>query len=338
MSARPTGSARGFSVIELMVAMTIGLVLVASVIEIFLGNRQTWRVQEASSRMQENARFAFDTLARDLRMAGYQGCPSLRAVTPRAVALPAVPAFTSTTVIRGHQAGTTSWTPSLPTALSGTILGTDVVTIQFTEGCSAHPTGTLASTSADLGVSAANTCGFAPGDALLVSDCGASDLFRVSAVSAGSGVEQIAHATTHNSSGELSKAYGTDAEVFRVRSYTYYLAPNPRGLPSLWRLDNALATGPDNPLELVEDVEDLQLLYGEDTDSPPDLSANRYVTADAVSSWESVVSVRVSVRARSAEDNLASETRTVPFNGAPVTDRRLARAFETTIAVRNQLP
>jgi type IV pilus assembly protein PilW len=335
---RPPRRARGFTLVELMVAMTIGLILSGSVIQMFLGNRQTYRAQDASSRMQETARFAFDTLAHDLRMAGYQGCPSLRAVTPRVTASPALPAFTAATTVRGYQASGSSWTPSLPAALSGTLLGADVVSIQFTEGCAAHLTSTMASASADVEVSASNTCAIAPDDALLISDCGSADIFRVSAVSSASGVQRIAHATSRNTSAELSKAYGTEAEVFRVRSYTYYLAPNPRGIPALWRLDNTLATGTDNPLEMSEDIEDLQLRYGEDTDSPPDQSGNRHVTANAVSDWGNVVSLRVTVRVRSGEDQLASAPRTVSFNGADLTDHRLRKDFTATIAARNQLP
>ncbi|GAB6067344.1 hypothetical protein JCM13664_06620 [Methylothermus subterraneus] len=58
--------------VEILVALVIGLVLIAGVIQIYAANQQTYRVAEASSRIQENARFAMELLGRQLRMAGYR--------------------------------------------------------------------------------------------------------------------------------------------------------------------------------------------------------------------------------------------------------------------------
>ncbi|WP_027707094.1 PilW family protein [Zooshikella ganghwensis] len=62
---------KGLSLIELMIALVLGLLLVAGVIQIFLGTSQTYRLTGDIARVQENARFALDILARDIRMAGY---------------------------------------------------------------------------------------------------------------------------------------------------------------------------------------------------------------------------------------------------------------------------
>ena len=67
---KPTSGAlrRGFSLVELMVGLSIGLFLVAVMGAVYLGSRNTFVVQEAGSRMQENGRFAIDTISTDLRM------------------------------------------------------------------------------------------------------------------------------------------------------------------------------------------------------------------------------------------------------------------------------
>jgi type IV pilus assembly protein PilW len=57
-----------------MVAITLGLVLTAAALSIFLSNRQSYEVTETLSRLQENARFGLDSMIRDLRAAGYFGC------------------------------------------------------------------------------------------------------------------------------------------------------------------------------------------------------------------------------------------------------------------------
>lgn len=63
----------GMSLVELMVAMVIGLTLIAGVGRIYLGSKQTYRVQQAYVQMQENGRYGIQTMAQDLRRAGYMG-------------------------------------------------------------------------------------------------------------------------------------------------------------------------------------------------------------------------------------------------------------------------
>ena len=64
------GAERGFSLIEMMVSMAIGMVLMVAVAQLFYGNRQTAAAQEQAARMQETARFAIQILQREIRMAG----------------------------------------------------------------------------------------------------------------------------------------------------------------------------------------------------------------------------------------------------------------------------
>ncbi|MCC7220470.1 MAG: PilW family protein [Candidatus Contendobacter sp.] len=71
------GRQRGLTLIEIMVALLIGVFLLAGVIQIFIVNKQTYRVQENLSRMQENGRFAIDYLNHYIRLAGYITTKSL---------------------------------------------------------------------------------------------------------------------------------------------------------------------------------------------------------------------------------------------------------------------
>ncbi len=64
---------RGLTMIELMVAMVLGLMLMAVAIHIFISNRDIYRFNNNLARVQENGRFAFDQIARVVRMTGYQG-------------------------------------------------------------------------------------------------------------------------------------------------------------------------------------------------------------------------------------------------------------------------
>ncbi len=64
----------GATLIELMIAMLLGLTLVAGIIQIFSGNRVTYQFTDSLARIQENARFSLDHIAFSTRMAGFRGC------------------------------------------------------------------------------------------------------------------------------------------------------------------------------------------------------------------------------------------------------------------------
>lgn len=61
----------GFSLVELMVAMTIGLIIIVAVSALFLANQRTSRTQQEHSVMQDNARVALDRLSYTIRHAGF---------------------------------------------------------------------------------------------------------------------------------------------------------------------------------------------------------------------------------------------------------------------------
>jgi type IV pilus assembly protein PilW len=71
---RPAGNAnqRGFSLVELMIAMVIGLVLMMGVVDVMVSSKETFQTNEDISRIQENGRYALAVLVRDVRMAGYR--------------------------------------------------------------------------------------------------------------------------------------------------------------------------------------------------------------------------------------------------------------------------
>ncbi len=71
---QPMQRARGFSVLELMIALMLGLVVVAGIVQLFVGNSRTYDLVNAQSRLQENARFSFDFITEAARNAGYFGC------------------------------------------------------------------------------------------------------------------------------------------------------------------------------------------------------------------------------------------------------------------------
>jgi type IV pilus assembly protein PilW len=327
----------GVSLVEIMVALVAGLILIGGVGQVYLSNKQTYRVQEAQSRLQENGRYTLELLERDVRRAGYQGCGSRGSVTPHIIANPPVVAFDTATAVTGSEATGAAWSPAVSASLGAVVAGTDTITIQFAAGCGGHLMGNMNTDNANIQISAKNTCDLEAGDVFMISDCISADIARATSVSNGAEKQTIAHAEDVNIDNRLSKAYQRDAEILRVYSYTYYIRNGQSGQPSLWQLDNTKDLGGNNPAELVEGVEDMQITYGEDTDN--DGTPNQYLAANTVSNWANVRSVRINLLFRTLDNNLTTAAQAYSFNGTATTagDRRLRRTFTATISVRNRL-
>jgi len=339
----------GITVVEILVGLALSLIILAGVMHIFINNKQTYRVQEAFARLQESGRFAINFIARDLRMAGYMGCAGKTVGTPenRADYYPNdgladdVATFDGSG-IRGYKYS------DLPIQLSNSVsltaanvvAGTEIVQIKRASSTGARVRtlpGTNPSTT-ELKLDKNTAYGmFQQYDILFVSDCKTADIFITTGVSSNPASPYITltHAIPQNLTNDINP-YGEDAEVFKLINATYYIGLNSANQPALFRqsLGNADSIITE---ELVEGVEDMQILYGEDTDD--DGTPNYYVDLDDVPppavDWNRVVSIRIELGVRSIEDNLAAKSKPLP-NQPNVSDRRLRRTFTTSIAIRNR--
>lgn len=62
----------GITLIELLVAISVGFVVIAAIMQVFLGSKVSYKVNEGLARVQENGRFAIELLQQQVRMAGFQ--------------------------------------------------------------------------------------------------------------------------------------------------------------------------------------------------------------------------------------------------------------------------
>jgi type IV pilus assembly protein PilW len=338
------------TLVELMVALVIGLVLILAVATVYVGSRQTYRSVEGIARLQESARFAFTFLARDIRHAGYFGCVGGAATLTNTLNNPTAVAFDFQRAITGYDAsvGGSSWTPAIPPGLTGTVTpvaGSDVFIVRGLFGPAVpileHPGQPGNPGSADIRVEA--NSGFAIGDIVLVSDCIAAAVFQITNMSTSSGRDNLVHNTGTGTPGNSTQSLGKEFEggdALRVASLLYFVGVNPAGRPALYRREISRSTAVAE--ELVEGIENLQVLYGIDTDS--DRTADTYLRADqvhAAGQWERVVSLRIEMLVQSPEDNLATEPMSYVIGGASTaytsTDRRLRQVYSTTITLRNRV-
>lgn len=68
-----TAPVRGMTIVELMVALTLGLLLLVGLATLFVSTNRSYRQNDLIAGMQDQARFGLSTLSRDLSMAGYWG-------------------------------------------------------------------------------------------------------------------------------------------------------------------------------------------------------------------------------------------------------------------------
>ena len=335
----------GLSLVELMISITIGLILVGGIMQIFLSSKQTYRIQDGTSRLQENSRFAMRFLNQDLRMAGYSGCSSAALVPNNIVDLDKNGIPDPVSDFAGDGLGGYEYS-DLPVALTSTntltaaevMPNTDFIVILKGSSTDVQLTGNMTADNANIQISSASqaNAGFTPDDILFISDCEAADVFSINSVSPGASKTTMAHSSDNNIEPKLSKAYGTDATVMKLEKIVYYVGPNAYGIPALFRRYMEGANMITE--ELVEGIENLQFQYGEDTTA--DGLANRYVNAGSVANFANVVSVRVGLLAESPEE-VTIETNTNTYNVldeviGPVGDRRLRRISTTTVKLRNK--
>jgi type IV pilus assembly protein PilW len=244
----------GLTLVELLIAMTLGLVILLAIGSIYLGSRQTFRMQDENARLQETGRYALEVLGRSIRQAGFWDMP----ISPVATAT----AFGGTPI----------------TGTNGAAAAPDTVTVQYdwTNGARA---------------------------------CDGS--------SAGAAGNRIQDGFSLNAAGQL-------------------------------QCEGQIAAAPIAPgagQALVDNVEDLQILYGIDTNN--DQSVDQYVAAPA--NWNQVLTARVCVQARSANQVNTAPQRflncngalaipgTTPFTTAAAGDLRLRRTFVATYNLRNRV-
>ena len=74
MKATTLNKQSGFSLVELMISLILGIFITGGMLQLFVNSNQSYRVQENISRLQENGRFAMDFISKDIRAADYWGC------------------------------------------------------------------------------------------------------------------------------------------------------------------------------------------------------------------------------------------------------------------------
>ena len=321
----------GLTLIELMIAITLGSIVTILLISLFINSKQSYRTQENLSRLQENGRFAMTFISQDIRMADYWGCLAPDAATPN---LDNNIDNTFFDIVEAGASGAILGTNN--NADNGDLIedGTDTITLKGASTSSAGAVVMATMVNSNTPVTIQNTHSFSQGQPVLISNCTNGDLFVI--INAAASATTLAHGVgaSQNTDVAFRQAYGTAAHVYHLNFARYTIQTSDLGEPALFRSINNNAA-----VELVEGVEDMQILYGEDTDVTKDGIANTYRSVNDVVNMDDVVSVRVSLVVRTLDDNVTTDNISYTIPGqATVTpgDRRMRHVFTSTFAIRNR--
>ena len=327
-------SQRGFTLIELMISLVIGLLLSAAIVKIYVDTSQIYKFQNAVSEVQENGRFASAFLRRATRLAGNFGCDATQDVVSTSGIPPAHLGFVTgakAQPIGGGEGGGVA-------GVSGE--NSDELILRGSTGGGVRLTANPANAAADLTVEA--NSGIDDGNTFgVISNCETTEIFKINDVG------NSAASDTIDFDGTLGVIYttekGTRVQEVEVVHYCIGQAEAWTALNNLMALRRLINPGagqtcPNNGEELVEGIQNLQVRYGVDTDTPADDFANRYVTAPA--DMTNVKTLRIELLVRSLANAVTSTAVPPTLEGAAIplaaNDRYLYKVMTNTITLRNK--
>jgi type IV pilus assembly protein PilW len=318
------GHTAGLTLIEMLVSITIGMIVVIAIVAMYAGASNASKTAEAQGRMNEDAQAALSILTQQIRMAGTNPKqPNRIDATVRN------PVFTAASYsLRGCEG-----------RFSDVTSAANPQSLTCAAGTSTLPDSLVVSYEADRYNTVPTPTGKVP------TDC------------AGSGLTTVTQAITVASVPGPGTATGT--VTYWVADNRFYISTTTAiSAPNLYcKGSNTLLGQP-----LVENIEDLQFLYGTspaatatgtvggyldangvETDATTDANVTTALSSLASSQarWARVLTVRICVLVRS-ELPVTLETNVLKYidcNGTLVTpsDRRLRKAFHTTVVLRNRV-
>jgi type IV pilus assembly protein PilW len=316
---------QGLTLVELMVAVTLGLMILAGATTIFVRNSKTSDEIKKANQQIESGRYASNLLADDLKNAGYlaeldpSALPTPTAPNPCAADVPSLKLGMAMPV-QGYDNGAT-----VPTCISDYKTGTDIVVVRRASTCALGQAG----------------CDGVLSGAVYLQASGCN-----SATELGSGnvANFYAMDTVVTSLTRTRVDCTTPAPVYQYRVHIYFVANNYRtgdGIPTLKRAE--LGPSGFTVVPLVEGIEDLQLEYGVDNLTTPSGAPASFTSAPASDqAMRNAVAARLHLLARSTTPSMGySDTRTYAVGpGVSYTPSGAAAAYkrhlyETTVRINN---
>jgi type IV pilus assembly protein PilW len=337
----------GIGLVEIMVALVVSSLLIGGLIQIFSSNKQAYVLQDEMSRLQENGRFAFHFLMKDLRMAGYFGCrnnvPVQNNLDTSSSDYDFSYDFAGSPLVAYNADDSGGWSPALPASIQALepLPGNDIVLIRSADASSVSLTPPYQSGDASkASIHLEKGHGLSKGDIAVVSDCSQATVVQITGEGGGGTSAAVTNNTGNsaspgNATSSLGHNYGQGAIISKIQSNVFYVANNVAGVPSLFR--KKLTAG-ENAEELVAGVDQLSFRYG--IDSNEDRQLDSYTEAPTTSQLNRIMAVRTSMLLRGERQNIVDGEQGFVLDGDVINrdDGRLRYVMSSTATVRNRAP
>ena len=350
--------ARGLTLVELLVSISIGLVVVGALAALYLSTARSYRQLEALAQLQSNARYVFEIMGYDIRMAGNMTCHVPGQTNPTNFVNNYAtqwwsntdrPLFGQDETTDSNAVGDANFPQTAPGGYGPNALRGDTLIVLRASADDTTPGVVSSYNTGSSNPIVLSTGSFNAGSLLLLTDCQTTaSLFQMTGNTGG-----IQHSTalTTGSSQDMAgaKLLPLSANAYYLRNSGRQYSNSSKYIPSLYRQALSTSSGAvaTEGQELVSGVTDLQILYGVDTSaSAPTGVISAYMTATQINAidftWWSdpkrVLAVRVTVTLESQDDNVSHESRSFTLgNGTVITDRRLRRSYTMTFGLRKRL-
>lgn len=327
---------QGLTLIELMVAMVLGLVVVGGAISLTLANRQSYRTNEGLSQVQESGRTAFELISRDLRQAGVSGCDNEGRVADVLVA--GGDWWSTWFGLVGYEDDEDTSAVLFDTGRGWRVNGTDAVQIQGIQGVPYSIESHVGSTM----LTDAGATDIVAGDVMIACDFDHATIFQVSSFDSAARTLSHEMGTGVLSPGNCSTGLGFPTDCGSASGNIWFFEPNSmlaHFFATDWyvgqtgRDDDATALfrrrlGPGGVQlteEVVAGVSDMQLSYRVD-------GADNFADADLIApaNWANVNAVRVDLTVESADTRVSAD--------AGVNEGRIQRQLSQIVTLRNRVP
>lgn len=304
---------RGFSLIELMVGITIGLLATLAVTQVMVMSEGQKRATSSGSDAQVNGALAIDTLRRSIQPAGYGfgaspgllGCALTATFNGASAGLPATLAPITITdgssgapdTIRIFASGKSSFSVPLRVAAPGY----DPAIVAQSQ---AFPVLSVRSVSGPKYVAGSVV---APGDLMIAAvsptPASACEMFQVTLEPTSANVNRDDQPGKWNTVGKPANAYPAEALLVNMGSpsdVTYSISGNSLRVRSLVIATDGTPSF-DGPVEMFPLIVQMQALYGKDTNADGAVDAWDNATPTTAAGWAQLVAVRVAIVARSSQ-------------------------------------
>ncbi|WGL18195.1 PilW family protein [Microbulbifer bruguierae] len=336
----------GLSLIELMIAMVLSAILLWGVLQIFDSNRDTIRMQNAFARVQESGRFAIDLLGKEIRMADYWGCaPDTASIRNH---LDTNDPDYSEDVLGDLGAEGILGTDNASSLTIGSKTVTDGTDVLYLRGAddACGGTGRMVPSTQAAALHVSQNCNVQQGQTVLLSNCQSGELMTITNVQGGGGgssnkltvvhnLGSLADGLIENATKDLQRQYGGDARILVPYQRIFFISSSDvtAGSPALFISENGA-----DAQELIPGVEDMQILYGRDTNG--DNTADTWTNASGLTpeQMEDVQVLRLQLVVTSDMNVDTEELTVTDLDNTNTTydDGKLRKVYLTTAKIRNR--